>query len=845
MKFATFARFLGDHLIYCVLHGWQSLPESPPSDLDIAIAPNDLEKVEATFARTAYVRVMHLIQYEATGYCFVLATRQAGALCFGNLDVALDYRSDGRVFFTATDLVRYSRKVNDFRVAAPEVEFAYLLVKKISKGALPEHQRMRMHQLYELLGGEARGIVHRMLGRRSGDQVIGWLARSEWMALETRLTRLKRALRFEIIKRDPFNAVRYWGPEFLRRWRRWRQPTGLCVALLGPDGSGKSTLIENLQKNLGRAAFQRVSVFHLRARSEHRIVQNNAVTDPHRRPPYPPWLSLLKVSYYVLCNLVGHMFIVRPRLVRRALVLFDRYYDDLLVDPRRYRYGASMRFARFASYFVQRPDLYFVLDAAEDRIIHRKREVTREELGRQREAYRRLASELPNAVMLDGSLPADEVAQSANDVIADYLHERYLHRRHLWFAGDDPKKTLKWLTTVLCSCPDDAHFEFHRDPQDDLGSGSPPERKFGWLSVRGGRAYLIPLEAGRAGIRALDLYNAQNRKARFAKALFASGLRLGIERRLMPPVHLIARRELRARERGHVHIFEYIEDALRHENLHFAISAGTPGPERKPVLMVLDGKGETLAYVKVSSSRIPDALVQRETEMLQFLANRRCRSFCAPVVLHSGCWNGHHLIIQSAPKQGTKAAVGDRSRYLNIPKELAALHTRWMPLGESTFWENILLRIPKVPNRYYRDTLARAVRKAEDWLKGERLPFHLSHGDFASWNTSDDGQKIYVFDWECSREADLPAQDIFHFHFQEMRWLERRDIERIYAAFLKDGAVRTRVETHLGCLGLRGVPVEVLFILYRLDRLATDAAGARGVPLFREFAMLGRLLNEA
>src|SRR5207247_3384054 len=120
---------------------------------------------------------------------------------------------------------------------------------------------------------------------------------------------------------------------------------------------------------------------------------------------------------------------------------------------------------------------------------------------------------------------------------------------------------------------------------------------------------------------------------------------------------------------------------------------------------------------------------------------------------------------------------------------------------------------------------------------------HLSHGDFAPWNVRDDGTEIYVFDWECSRDADLPAQDIFHFHFQEMRWLERRDIEKIYAAFLEDAALRTRVETHLRCVGLRGVPVEVLFILYRLDRLATDAAGARGVPLFREFAMLGKLLN--
>jgi thymidylate kinase len=665
------------------------------------------------------------------------------------------------------------------------------------------------------------------------------------VTLEARLTRLKRALRFEIIKRDPFNAIRYWGPELFRRWRRWCQPTGLSVAVLGPDGAGKTTLIEHLDRSLGAAGFRQVSVFHLLAHPGRPNTSHNPVTDPHRHLAYPPWLSLLKVCYYVLLNLIGYLLIVRPRLIRSALVLFDRYYDDLLVDPRRYRYGGPMRFARFAGHFVHRPDLYFVLDCVEDQLVNRKQEVSREELGRQREAYRRLAAQLPNAVVLDGSQPADEVARSVNDVVADYLHERYMHRRHLWFVGDSPETTLEWLTAVLCSCPDGARFEFRRESRDNLAPGSSPEKKFGWLSLGDGRAYLIPWGADRAGLRALDLYNAQNRKARFAKALFAVGLRSGAERRLMPEVHLIAGKELTARGRTNVHIFEYIGSVLRRKDLSFGISTGTPGPERKPVLMVLSGDGETLAYVKVGSSRMSNALIRREVEMLQFLANRTCRSFCAPVVLHSTCWKGRHLIIQSAPKREMRAAVGDRNRYFDIPKELAALHTRWMPLKESSFWEDILLRIPRVANTYYRDTLERAVQKAEERLKGERLPFHLSHGDFAPWNTRYDGEKLYVFDWEQSKETGLPAQDVFHFHFQEMRCLQRRDIEKIYAAFLEDKSVRTRVETHLGCLGLAGIPVDFLFLLYRLDGLARDAAGAGGaMPLFREFAMLGRLLNE-
>ncbi|HKV45912.1 MAG TPA: hypothetical protein VJT32_14750 [bacterium] len=730
-------------------------------------------------------------------------------------------------------------------MAAPEVEFAYLLVKKISKGTLPEHQRARVQRLYEVLGNEAPVVVHRLLGPRCARQVIDWLARSDWRGLEARRARLKRALRFEVLKRDPFNAIRYWGPEICRRWRRWRQPTGLCVAVLGPDGAGKSTLIEHLEKNLGREAFRRVSVFHLRARPGHRRASHNPVTDPHRNAPYPPWLSLLKVSYYALLYLIGYVFIVRPRLVRSTLILFDRYYDDLLVDPRRYRYGASMRFARYARYFAPRPDLYFVLDVPEAHLVARKQEVSSGELVRQREAYRRLAAECPNAVLLDGSLPLGEVARSASDVIVDYLHERYVSRRRHRFRTGKADNTFQWLTSVLCSSPEDAHFDFRRQPRGDLVSRWSPVKTFSRLSLGDGRAYLIPLEARRVALRALDLYNAQSRRASMAKALFATGLRFGMGRRLMSTVHLVARPESRKPGGASGLVFEYIANVLQRQDLSFGISVGTPGPHRKPVLLILGGDGLPLAYVKVGSSDVSNALVQREAQALQFLANHTCHSFSAPTVLHSGWWNGHYLIIQSTPKAKMKAVVGDRTfRYSDVPKELAALNTRWMSLKESVFWDDILLRIHAVPNKYYRDTLERGARKAEDRLKAERLPFHLSHGDFVPWNTRYDGEKIFVFDWEYSREAGLPAGDMLNFHFQVMRRLGQRGPENVYSAFLEDKSLRARIEAHLAGLELSGIPPEFLFFLYRLDQLAAEAAEAQAdASLSREFAAFGKFLD--
>jgi thymidylate kinase len=825
---------------YAVLHGWMSLAQGSPSDVDLVIAADDLRRLEASLHQR--YQILTIFHYEASSFGFVLADKDRHGASLLIADFTMDYRWSGRVFFTDQELLHDRRRWQGFWVVGPRQAFTYLLVKKVyEKGSVPALQRASLKELALELGQEAYSAGSSLFGKVWGSRIIDWIAQERWTELEASIEPLRRGLRRQVIKRDPLNPVRYWLPETWRVWQRWWYPTGLLVAVFGPDGCGKSTLIQHLQAMLVEP-FRRTVAFHLRPRLISRNANDGPVTDPHGKPPYSWWLSLLKIPYYLLEYGLGYLFQVRPRLVRSTLVLFDRYYDDLLVDPRRYRYGGPLELVRLARRLIPRPDLVLILDASEDQLMARKREVSPAELRRQRAAYRRLAAELPNAVLLDGSLPAAQVAQDACEVTLDYLHERYLKRRHLWFR-DDGSETLDWLSSVLFP-GQKARLTLSNPARDDSKAQWQRDGSFGWLALKDGRGYLIPLDSCQSGANALRLYNAQNLKARGVKRLLMVGLKAGISWPLLRRVQLINRQDVSEKAKSTTSLLEHLKGIFGRDDLTFAISFGTPGPHRKPVVQIMTYDGEVLGYAKVGRDDATNRLVQNEVQMLQVLAPAHLRAFTVPRVLHSGWWEDHFVCVLSASK-----GVSDRARQMLTPLHLAALkelrvaQVAWGPLQESSFWITLCCRIRQTHHTYYRHVLEQGIAKAEVWVGKTPLPFQFCHGDFTPWNMRQDGKKLFIFDWEYASEAGPPAWDLFHFRFETMRLLKQWNACAIYASLVENERFRRGRESALAALDLEEKCLKPFLLLYLLDRLAFHAAtGSEDLSLQRTLSAMVNLL---
>ncbi len=192
----------------------------------------------------------------------------------------------------------------------------------------------------------------------------------------------------------------------------------MMVAFLGCDGSGKSAVITGVTERL-TAGGVRVTRGHWRPQALDGAGESAAAADdPHGQAPRGVAGSILKLGWLWLNWWIGWWRHLR-RASRDGVVLFDRYHADLLVDPRRYRYGGPMSLARLVCGTMPQPDVVVFLDADPEILLSRKQEVPREALASAREAYLGLAREQSRVRVVDASRPLKTVIDDVMKLIGE------------------------------------------------------------------------------------------------------------------------------------------------------------------------------------------------------------------------------------------------------------------------------------------------------------------------------------------------------------------------------------------------------------------------------------------
>ena len=171
----------------------------------------------------------------------------------------------------------------------------------------------------------------------------------------------------------------------------------IIISFMGVDGSGKSTLIELLRKKL-KNKFKKIKYVHLRP---YLILLDKSTVqaNPHKtKKTWPILLNFIRILYWlIIYRLFFYLFANKPR----QLIIFDRYADDLMIDPIRYKFNLPNRITKFILNFFPNPSLWIVLNAPIKVLEKRKKELPTKELKKQIRIYLNFAKQRKNSIVIN------------------------------------------------------------------------------------------------------------------------------------------------------------------------------------------------------------------------------------------------------------------------------------------------------------------------------------------------------------------------------------------------------------------------------------------------------------
>jgi thymidylate kinase len=419
---AVFEQFDQARIIYCLLRGHEEvLTGAIDGDVDLLVAAKQFSQMRSELERLGFVA---LARWGQSPHHFCIGYDESNDLWI-KLDIMTQLAYGRPIPALRTDLAAdcLSKRVRSgvaFVLPAAEEFLTLLLHCLLDKGLIEPGYQARLANLACQIGDDwaMAALVGRCFPAAvSWAQIKQAIVRADWPALLTlraaAAAHLARADRVGTRWRRAITPVL----RFLDRRTRSLRTPGLTVALLAPDGAGKTTLARSLAQAFYLPTRYIYMGSNLNSGSVMLPTTRLLARTPGKRGRVVRALSALNsLAEQGLRYRVGAYHRLRGRLV-----VFDRYAAGSLMAVQ--QDGAlHKRLRRWAMQLLcPPPDMVVYLDAPAEVLYQRKQEHSPELLDRQRQRYLQILDGVAQTAFVDAGREPEQVRRQ----VAGLIWRRY------------------------------------------------------------------------------------------------------------------------------------------------------------------------------------------------------------------------------------------------------------------------------------------------------------------------------------------------------------------------------------------------------------------------------------
>lgn len=422
---------------FCVLRNYSGLPETTHgSDIDICVRPIDKNRIRVIVDALIDDFGGLIVQEIEYSYTTTLGIYFKKTNLRNDSGLVIDFVYDldwwGAIYLTAENVLSKKESHKNFFIPS----FVHQNIINLLKNLLwAKHIKTKfwsdIQKSAKQESLEWENLFFNFFGERFGNLALHYIIDDK----KYNLKKLVPYLRWKLFKKNlkvyKFNLLK----RFFRHWKykfanMFYYP-GLWIAFIGPDGAGKSSIIENLISDLHKLNVIHqggITKFHWRSHflpsfrkiffGEHseKAVKGKLAIFVTQKPS--SFLgSLVRLTYYSFDYVFGYFFVILNKLRVGGIVLHDRYFFDYLVAPERTKVQLPFPIRKFFYKMIPKPDYVFYLKADPEVIHNRKPELTILELEKQYKNFDKILNQIKNYEIIDTN---DEILKS-NEIILERI----------------------------------------------------------------------------------------------------------------------------------------------------------------------------------------------------------------------------------------------------------------------------------------------------------------------------------------------------------------------------------------------------------------------------------------